>query len=404
LSEVRILYIGPLPPEVSGVSTAGGIGTHCWELANNARRNRYNVFVLGHRSPSFSAGEVTIIDPGRRTRAAKLLGGLEFLFTAGRQKTEWLADLSLKDRIGSAFRARMLQRILASIRPDIIHVHSLHNLHTLGLRLLPNSVPVVITNHEFYPPRPSDSDATIARKALSRADYLICTSEYTLNRLRDFGLSFEGKTKVIHNPLHPERIPLIPKKTAKRKLGWEKKKTVLFVGGYKPVEKKGLDILLRAFSADPRLADRCRVVIISNEEGQCWARRFVESGKGGIDIQLLGFVTLETMVDCYNAADVFVMPSRSEGFGLVYLESLLAGTPVIGFHRTLSEVKNVLEMYVGETFDAQCEDEQALSEKINRVMDHPFDQEGVRQRVTERFSWEVMFPEFHSVYEEVLNR
>jgi len=402
-SEVRILYIGPLPPEVSGASAAGGIGTHCWELADNARRNHYNVFVLDQSSPSSSIGEVTLVNPGRETRTTRLLKGLKFLFTVGRQETEWLADLSLKDRIGVAFRAELLQKMLASIRPDIIHVHSLHNLHTLGLRLLPSSVPVVITNHEFYPTGQSDHDVIVARQALSRADYLICTSEYTRNRLHEFGLCFEGKMKVIHKPLHPDRIPLLPKKAAKRKLGWEKKKTILFAGGYKPVGKKGLDILLRAVSADRRLADRCRVVVISSEEGQRWARRF-ENGKSGIDIQLLGFVALETMVNCYNAADVFVMPSRSEGFGLVYLESLLAGTPVIGFHRTLSEMKDVLEMYIGEIFDRQSEDEQALSEKINRVLDNPFDREGVCQKVAERFSWKVKFSEFQSVYEEVLRR
>lgn len=95
------------------------------------------------------------------------------------------------------------------------------------------------------------------------------------------------------------------------------------------VPRMGLDVLLRAWA---ELDDPDRMLLIAGEGD---ARPQLESlvSQLGLEayVRFLGTVTDEDLVACYRAADVSVVPSVAlEGFGLVVLEALACGTPVIG--------------------------------------------------------------------------
>ena len=47
-------------------------------------------------------------------------------------------------------------------------------------------------------------------------------------------------------------------------------------------------------------------------------------------VRFMGAVALQTLVDAYRMADLFVMPSTGEGFGIVFLEAMACGTPALG--------------------------------------------------------------------------
>lgn len=47
-------------------------------------------------------------------------------------------------------------------------------------------------------------------------------------------------------------------------------------------------------------------------------------------VRFIGAIASESLVDAYRAADLFVMPSTGEGFGIVYLEAMASGTPALG--------------------------------------------------------------------------
>ena len=48
-------------------------------------------------------------------------------------------------------------------------------------------------------------------------------------------------------------------------------------------------------------------------------------------VRFLGAVGLQSLIEIYRAADLFVMPSTGEGFGVTFLESMASGTPALGF-------------------------------------------------------------------------
>jgi len=113
-------------------------------------------------------------------------------------------------------------------------------------------------------------------------------------------------------------------------------------------------------------------------------------------------VSHEQLAKYYNAADVFVLPSRSEGFAQAYIESLLSGTPVLGFCENIEEMDELLGIYVGEKFDAGKEDEKALAEKVTKVLNTDFDRKLLRTKVKESFSRDVIFNSYDQAYKEML--
>ena len=118
-----------------------------------------------------------------------------------------------------------------------------------------------------------------------------------------------------------------------------------------------------------------------------------------MNVKLVERIPEEMMPDTLGAADVFAMPSRSEGFGIVYLNALLSGTPVVGFTGTLAQIQSQLGLEVAEKYDPTTEDKCELAAKIRRVLDTDFPRFEVRSRVVAVYDWERRFVEFADVYQ-----
>ena len=392
----RILHIGPIPPEIGGVA-AGGIATHLWDLAVQSRQRGYEIAIFAGTDHSFIRENVTIIGIPRLNKVLKIGRALGFRLKARRSSLKFLTP---GEQMRVSYLASLLRQIIIEEKPDLIHLHSLLNPAGLALGCLELAVPLVVTNYELWFDGPPARDMAIANRIAGRASYLIHISEYTENRARLLGLRYRGREEVVYMPIREDRVPLLDRAKVQEELGLGEKRVVFFYGTYQPVKKKGLDMLLGAFAANTDLRDRCRLVIRTSAEGAQYARaRFKRQG---IDGRIVSRISWDEMVRYYNAADLFVMPSRSEGFGIAYIEALLAGTPVVGFHRTLGELEKIVGTYIGERFDAENEDAQSLARKMLKVLGTDFDRGGLRNSVLGSLQWENRFGEYENVYREVL--
>ena len=177
----------------------------------------------------------------------------------------------------------------------------------------------------------------------------------------------EKENLMQHYAVPSEQIGIVPcgvnldhfypmdKKTARRQLGFKPDESiVLYVGRFDPL--KGIDRLLSAVSHLDH-HQRLRVVIIGGDGPQ--APEFLElqklSRKLGIQniVLFAGRIDQENLPPYYSAADVLVVPSYYESFGLVGLESLACGTPVVTTR--VGVLENILqEGFLGHVVDNGC--------------------------------------------------
>jgi D-inositol-3-phosphate glycosyltransferase len=179
---------------------------------------------------------------------------------------------------------------------------------------------------------------------------------------------------------------------ARRKIGYGPGRLLLFVGRLERL--KGVDVAIRALSL---LRDRdhedLRLIVLGEdvrdgEESEKERLKSVASAAGVRDrVDFLGTVAHHELPYFYAAADVCVMPSYSESFGLVALEAQACGRPVVasGVSGLRSVVRDEVSGYLIEDHDPAI-----YAERIGRLLSDPelAQQMGRRGRLlAQRFSW-----------------
>ena len=157
------------------------------------------------------------------------------------------------------------------------------------------------------------------RKAVKKADYLHATAESEKNNLLKLG--YNSRIAVIPNGIEVENISM--------KKSWKRTGKILFLSRIHV--KKGLDFLIEAVAA---LKDRMQgyEVWIAGEGEQSYIEELKRlAGRLGIERQVcfLGGVYGDRKWQMLCEADLFVLPTHSENFGIVVAEALACGTPVI---------------------------------------------------------------------------
>jgi D-inositol-3-phosphate glycosyltransferase len=158
---------------------------------------------------------------------------------------------------------------------------------------------------------------------------IVATEREKADLMRFCGASPEG-IAVIPCGVNMDLFQPVDRQTARSQLGFASdEKHVLFVGRIEPL--KGVDRLLKAIA---RLNNRSvRLRIIGGDERSRQELERLRQLAGGLGVQeqvnFLGVVRQSELPRFYSAADVCVVPSHYESFGLVVLESLACGTPVV---------------------------------------------------------------------------
>lgn len=181
------------------------------------------------------------------------------------------------------------------------------------------------------------------------------------------------------------------------------KKIVLFLGRID--YKKGLDFLIKAYAQVVRAAAQNSSCLVLAGPDLVGYRATIEEliraeGIGG-DVVFAGMLSGEVKLAALDAADVFVLPSRSEGFSVAVLESLAAGCPVI-----ITEACNfpqVTKAGVGKVIPAGVEPlQQALAEMLSDDQRRLAMGARAKKFVKEEYDWATIAARMCGVYEDIL--
>jgi D-inositol-3-phosphate glycosyltransferase len=157
--------------------------------------------------------------------------------------------------------------------------------------------------------------------------------------IRNYGASSQ-KISVVPCGVNLEHFKIIDKAQAKHYLGFDNDKIILFVGRIDPL--KGIDNLIKALPYLRHIPKLRLVIIGGGEHSQSEIERLRKLARNlevGNSVAFLGLIKHEQLPYFYNAADACVVPSYYESSGLVALESLACGTPIVatdvGNHKNL---------------------------------------------------------------------
>jgi glycosyltransferase involved in cell wall biosynthesis len=282
-------------------------------------------------------------------------------FWGGRRSDEALVEKVL---VRSGELALALGRLLVR-REAVLFVNSSHSWKGF-VRDMPLLLAARCSGHGTVVLWHGSEPDRVARRpysAVGLASALLVRCADTVLVLSQREMSFWGPTlshghffRVV-NPyaprgVWPEKAPGVPP-------------TILFVG--RVIRAKGVFELLEAFAALSGVRD-CRLVIAGDGPEAPAVRSWIDERGLGSRVVLKGYLDDAGLAQCYADADVFVLPSYSEGFPTVVSEAMDAGLPIVttrcgGMADHLEEGVNGLFVRVGDAGE--------LETALGHLLDHP---------------------------------
>jgi glycosyltransferase involved in cell wall biosynthesis len=295
-------------------------------------------------------------------------------------------------------------KIIKKIQPDIIHVQA-PNYFSLSaiilLKLLRKRIVGTIHRAEVAD-KVSRSIFVLRKLALRMFDELICVSNYTKCLAMDAG-AIKEKTSVIYNSCDESYFYLKNKFEVRRLLDLPSdKKIILFVGNL--IQRKGTDTLIHSLNdVNERYSNFIAIIVGKGIESQKLESLVNEYHLTDM-VKFLGGISKTELSNYYSAADVFVLPSVSEGHSVAVLEAMASGLPIVasdiqGNKESIEDGKNGFLFETGN--------KKSLMEKLLILLTdselHRKMSETCLMRYAEKFSTTTQIEKYLKVYQNLVD-
>ena len=291
--------------------------------------------------------------------------------------------------------------VTKDLQPDIVHTHDWMT-YEAGIRVSRfHGKPLVSHIHATELDRthfhPNQWIYDRERRGFEQSDHIIAVSNYTKNILvQHYGIN-PDKISVVHNGsdemYHAPAVPLVEELTSQKK----KRPMVLFLGRL-AIQKGPLHFLEMASQIHQLRPD---VEFVMAGDGHLLPSLVDRAMQMGLEdaVAFAGKVNATEARKLYAQADCFVMPSLSEPFGLVALEAIAQGTPVI-----LSKQSGASEV-VGHCFKVDFWDTEKMADCVLTILrEAPLAAQLTAEapRVLQKLTWSNQAGNIRSIYESII--
>lgn len=321
-------------------------------------------------------------------------------------------------------RMKMVQKhtlqAINSFRPDVFNPHFAFYTTMLTRKQIPPHIPIVT---HFHGPWAMESKVEENTKANAlketkfwikkqveqltyrRSDSFIVLSEYFRDVLTEnYGVD-ERKIHIIPGAVDHNRFRPHPnRKELRLQLGIAANQPLLFCIR-RLVRRMGIDRLIHAMADVVRVHPEVRLLIGGDGPMRAEYEELIRQLGLSSNVKLLGRISNEELVQYYQAADISLVPTLTlEGFGLITVESLACGTPVLG--TPYGGTKEILHQ-VSDELMFQDGTSESISKKIIDVLNKDSflpSREACREHVLNRYTWSRVAESVTEVFTEEVEK
>jgi D-inositol-3-phosphate glycosyltransferase len=379
---IAVLSVHTSPLELPGSGDAGGMNVYIREVALEMARRGVQSDVFTRRTNP-DEPEVTQLAPGVRVYAVhagpQRPVHKELLPRLVRRFAEGVATYGPYDVVHSHYWLSGVAGAYLRRRWDVPHVVSFHTLARVKDAASPGDPPEPV-----FRKRGED-------RVVRSADRITAPTETERRQLVELYGADGSRVHVAPPGVDLDRFKPGDRAAAKRRFGFSDDPLVVFVGRLQPF--KGTDIAVDALGHLERLVPDARLAIVGGDSprgsrGERMRLRLAARRLGVSDrLRFMEPVQHDELPELYRAADVVVVPSASESFGLVALEASACGTPVVA--TAVGGLRSLVND--GESgYLVRRRDPKSFAAALSRVLADPGTQDRLGAnavRVARRFPW-----------------
>ena len=394
---IAMLSVHSSPFGELGTKDTGGMSVYVREIAQELGRRGHLVDIY------------TRLYNSRQEQVAELAENVRLIHLKAGNNGH-MDKLALYPHLGDFFKELERIRTRESLDYDLIHSHywlsgrvgnwaqerwkvpHVFMFHTVG----------AVKNSTVGSEKEPELRTAIEKQLAKNCDrILVATAKEKGHLIQHYGASSQT-VGVVPCGVNLELFRPADKAAARQELGFtEDESIVLFVGRFAPL--KGIDLMLEAV-ARLRHYERLRLLIVGGDSYSSEVSQELKQlcSKLGIQdsVTFVGRIEQDILPPYYSAADVLVVPSHYESFGLVALESLASGTPVVATR--VGAMESILRE--GETgYVVSNGSPHLLANGIEKFISrtHPPSPDAIRATVL-RYSWENVVSAMINEYAAVL--
>ncbi|MBE6748167.1 MAG: glycosyltransferase family 4 protein [Ruminococcaceae bacterium] len=286
-----------------------------------------------------------------------------------------------------------LKRVIKKYgKPDLVHAHFAETARCVVGACKKYNIPYVVTEHgSLIHKLEENSDLFFQiENVYKNAEKVIAVSSGLADIIKS---KFDVDSIVISNIADLSRFQYIQRTI-------EKEKFNLLASG-NLIKGKGFDVLLKAFKKVSQKNKDCKLTIMGGGPEEANLKNLAQQLGIQEKVSFFGAYNREQFAEELNKAALFVLASRYETFGIVYIEAMATGLPVIatkcgGPEDFVNSTNGVL---------VPVDDVETLAKEIEKMMnsENVYDCKEISDSVHHKFSPEVIAKQITKVFEEVVN-